>query len=67
MNIAKVMKSDLKKFKPEDLPLVDEIKGILNNPDDGRFNVLTVLKDGRLYPKYRYPCLWGNYYAGRYQ
>ena len=34
------MKSDLKKFKPEDLPLVDEIKGILNNPDDGRFNVL---------------------------
>ncbi|MCT4287065.1 DNA polymerase III subunit alpha [Elizabethkingia anophelis] len=40
MNIAKVMKSDLKKFKPEDLPLVDEIKGILNNPDDGRFNVL---------------------------
>jgi DNA polymerase-3 subunit alpha len=34
----------LKKFKPEDLPLVDEIKGILNNPDDGRFNVLTVLK-----------------------
>jgi hypothetical protein len=66
MNIAKVMKSD-EEIKTGRSPLVDEIKGILNNPDDGRFNVLTVLKDGRLYQKYRNPCLWGNYYTGRYQ
>ncbi|NAW50892.1 DNA polymerase III subunit alpha [Elizabethkingia argentiflava] len=40
MNIAKVMKSDSKKFKSEDLPLVGEVRTILNNPDDARFQVL---------------------------
>ncbi|QCX53827.1 DNA polymerase III subunit alpha [Elizabethkingia sp. JS20170427COW] len=40
MNIAKVLKSDAKKFKPEDLPLVQEVKDILNNPEDSRFQVL---------------------------
>jgi len=40
MNIAKVINSDIKKFRPEDIPLVKEIRTILKTPEDGRFQIL---------------------------
>jgi len=40
MNIAKVLKADPSKFRSEDLPLINEIKNILNTPEDPRFEVL---------------------------
>jgi len=40
MNISKVINSDLKKFRPEDIPLVQEVKTILKTPEDKRFSVL---------------------------
>jgi len=40
MNISKVINSDIKKFRPEDVPLVQEVKAILKNKDDKRFQIL---------------------------
>jgi len=40
MNIAKVINSDIKKFRPEDIPLVQEVRNILKTPEDKRFQIL---------------------------
>lgn len=40
MNIRKVLHNDPSKFKSEELALVNEIKDILNTPEDPRFEVL---------------------------
>lgn len=44
LNIAKVLKNPLSKFRPEDHGLVEELKKVLENPQDERFTVLDSAK-----------------------
>lgn len=44
LNIAKVLKNPIEKFKSEDHHLIKELKDILNNPQDARFTVLDSAK-----------------------